>query len=53
MSGDAALARVAELFKNMEKYPRRGRSPETDEQDAYVRTWVEAVPNANRGDSAK
>jgi protein-tyrosine phosphatase len=45
MTGDEALARVAELFKHMEKYPRRGRSPETDEQEAYVRACNEAVPN--------
>lgn len=41
MSGDDALAQVAALFKHMEKYPRRRRSPETDEQDAYVRAWTE------------
>jgi protein-tyrosine phosphatase len=45
MTGDEALARVAELFKHTEKYPRRGRSPETDEQEAYVRAWNEAAPN--------
>jgi protein-tyrosine phosphatase len=53
MTGEEALARVAELFKNMEKYSQRRRSPETDEQDTYVRTWAEAVPNANRADSTK
>ena len=45
MTGDEALARVAELFKHMEKYPWRRRSPETDEQEAYVRSWSEAAPN--------
>ena len=52
MTGDEALARVGELFTNMEKSSRRSRSPETDEQEAYVREWGEALPNANRGDSA-
>ena len=47
MSGDEALARVSELFKSMEKYPRRRRSPETDEQDAYVRSWKDPAPNAS------
>src|SRR5689334_1247086 len=45
MTGDQALARVAELFKHTEKYPRRLWSPETDEQDAYVRSWTEQPPN--------
>lgn len=50
MTGDEALARVAELFKNMQKYPRRRRSPETDEQEAYVRSWTErSSPNVNGG----
>jgi len=44
LSGDEALARVAKLFKRMEKYPRRLRSPETDEQEAYVRSWRESPP---------
>ena len=47
MTGDEALARVAELFKHMEKYPRRRRSPETDEQEAYVRAWTERAPNVD------
>ena len=47
MTGDEALARVAELFRHMEKYPRRRRSPETDEQEAYVRAWIEAAPNVD------
>jgi protein-tyrosine phosphatase len=45
LSGDEALARVGELFKSMDKYPRRKRSPETNEQDAYVRSWREPVPH--------
>src|SRR5215204_2069822 len=42
LSGDEALARVATLFKSMEKSSRRSRSPETDEQEAYVRSWKES-----------
>src|SRR5215204_1712760 len=38
LSGDEALARVATLFKSMGKSSRRSRSPETDEQEAYVRS---------------
>ena len=49
ITGDEALARVAELFRHMEKYPRRPRSPETDEQESYVRAWNEAMPNDDRG----
>jgi len=48
MTGKDALARVAELFKNMEKSARRQRSPETDEQAAFVRSWREDVPNVTR-----
>ena len=48
MTGKDALARVAELFKNMEKYSTRRRSPETGEQDAFVRSWKEHTPNAAR-----
>ena len=47
MTGDEALARVAELFRHMEKYSRRRRSPETEEQEAYVRTWTEGPPNVD------
>lgn len=41
MTGVAALDHVNELFKNMEKSNRRSRSPETDEQEAYVLAWEE------------
>ena len=40
-SGDEALARVGELFEGMAKAPYRSGSPETSEQEAYVRNWVE------------
>ena len=49
MTGDEALARVAELFRSMAKSRRRPRSPETDEQEAYVRSWKEKPAHANRG----
>jgi len=48
MTGDEALARGAELFKQMEKYPRRRRPPEKEEQELYVRSWVEPAPNVGR-----
>jgi protein-tyrosine phosphatase len=41
MTGADALARVNELFGSMEKSQRRPRSPETDEQEAYVLAWEE------------
>ena len=40
-SGDEALDRVGELFAGMEKAPYRSGSPETPEQEAYVRNWTE------------
>ena len=43
-SGDEALDRVGELFKGMEKAPYRSGSPETPQQEAYVRNWTELVP---------
>ena len=49
-TGDDALARVAELWKSVEKYPHRPRSPETDEQADYVRSWVEAGSEPNVAD---
>lgn len=51
MPADAALARVAELFQVMEKYDPRRRSPETAEQEAYVRGWRE--PTADRDDEGE
>ena len=41
MTGDEALARVAELFSQTAKYSGRARSPETAEQAEYVRSWKE------------
>ncbi|MEN9934732.1 MAG: hypothetical protein RLZZ387_1311 [Chloroflexota bacterium] len=40
-SGDEALARIAHHWQGVEKSWRRPRSPETDEQHAYVRAWRE------------
>ena len=42
-TGDEALALVAELFGNMTKASLWQRSPETGEQEAYVRNWTEAA----------
>jgi len=47
LAEETALARVAELLRHMEKYPRRRRSAETDEQEAYVRAWTERAPNVD------
>ena len=46
MSGDEALAQVAEWWRGVEKAHRRPESPETSEQCAYVRTWAEPSPGA-------
>ena len=40
-SGNEALYRVGELFEGMAKAPYRSGSPETCEQEAYVRNWTE------------
>ena len=40
-TGDEALERVAELFRGMAKAPLHPRSPETNQQDDYVRNWTE------------
>lgn len=39
LSGDEALERIAGWWRTVEKVYRRPRSPETDEQCAYVRAW--------------
>ena len=39
LSGDEALARIAEEWKGVEKSHRVPRSPETDEQAAFVRNY--------------
>jgi protein-tyrosine phosphatase len=40
-SGDEALARLATFWRTVPKRKRHPRSPETDEQREYVRTWRE------------
>jgi hypothetical protein len=39
MTGEQALAQIAEWWTQMEKRHRMPRAPETDEQRAYVRAW--------------
>ena len=39
LSGDEALARIAEEWKGVEKSQRVPRSPETDEQADFVRSY--------------
>jgi protein-tyrosine phosphatase len=41
MTGDEALATIARHWQGVEKRRRQPRSPETDEQHAYVRAWRE------------
>jgi protein-tyrosine phosphatase len=41
LAGDEALAELARLWQSMEKRHRRLQSPETPEQAAFVRNWVE------------
>ena len=45
-AGDDSLVRVNELFQGMEKSYRVRRSPETTEQQAYVRNWTEPSERA-------
>jgi ADP-ribosyl-[dinitrogen reductase] hydrolase len=40
LSGDEALRELAALWQHVEKVQRCPRSPETDEQREYVRTWT-------------
>ena len=44
VTGDEALAQVAEWWLGVEKAHRRPESPETPEQCAYVRDWAEPSP---------
>ncbi len=43
-TGDEALSQIAEWWRDVEKSRRHNRSPETPEQRAYVRNWVEPSP---------
>jgi len=42
MQGEEALATIARHWLGVEKHARKPRSPETDEQCAYVRGWRES-----------
>ncbi|WP_419913106.1 protein-tyrosine phosphatase family protein [Candidatus Poriferisodalis sp.] len=44
MTGDEALAQIAEWWKGMEKAYRTPRSPEMPRQREYVRNWREPSP---------
>ena len=41
MSGEEALAQLRRWWQTVAKRHRKPRSPETDEQEAYVRRWQE------------
>ena len=41
-TGDAALSQLAEWWQEVEKVYRQPNSPETFEQETYVRNWTEA-----------
>ena len=41
MTGDEALAQIAQWWQGMEKAYRHPRSPQTAQQRAYVRNWAE------------
>ncbi len=43
LSGDEALETLARHWQGVEKRSRQPRSPETDEQHAYVRSWGQAA----------
>jgi ADP-ribosyl-[dinitrogen reductase] hydrolase len=54
LAGDAALARLAELWPQMAKSRIRPQTPETEEQREYVRSWseppVERTPSRRAGE---
>ena len=41
MTGDEALAQIAQWWQGMEKRYRHPRSPQTEQQRGYVRNWTE------------
>lgn len=45
LTGDEALATIALHWQGVEKRWRTPRSPETNEQYVYVRTWQEGIPH--------
>ena len=44
MTGDEALAAIAQRWQGMEKRYRHPRSPQTGQQRAYIRNWTEPSP---------
>ena len=46
MTGDEALAHIAERWQGMDKRYRHPRSPQTPQQRSYVRNWTEPSPGA-------
>ena len=46
MTGDEALAQIAQRWQGMEKRYRHPRSPQTQQQRRYVRSWTEPSPGA-------
>ena len=48
MTGGDALAQMAHWWQGMEKAYRRSRSPQTEQQRAYVRDWAEPSGEAPR-----
>ena len=46
MTGDEALAQIAERWQGMDKRYRHPRSPQTPQQRSYVRNWTEPSPGA-------
>jgi hypothetical protein len=47
-TGDEALEQIAEWWTTVEKRSRRPRSPETDEQCDYVRSWRSGAASRDR-----
>ena len=47
-SGDEALARTAQWWREMEKVNRHPQSPETTEQREYVRRWTDSYEEGPR-----
>ena len=46
MTGDEALAQIAQWWQGMDKRYRHPRSPQTTQQRRYVRSWTEPSPGA-------
>jgi protein-tyrosine phosphatase len=46
LSGEAALAQLAAWWRTVPKSAMFARSPETETQAAYIRSWIDASPAA-------